>query len=102
MLAAAWHYGHGKLILMDGTFGVCLQKILLFVVLVIDENYERVPVALFMFLAPTSNQQMSAGYDATILERFLSKRKVPLGTKDNVDSAPKVRRPELRCRSTIL
>ncbi|RKO87950.1 hypothetical protein BDK51DRAFT_37579 [Blyttiomyces helicus] len=32
---------------MDGTFGVCLQKILLFLMLVIDENYHGVPVALF-------------------------------------------------------
>ncbi|RKO90792.1 hypothetical protein BDK51DRAFT_30954 [Blyttiomyces helicus] len=35
MLEAVWCYGHGKLILIDGTFGMCLQKILLFVVMVI-------------------------------------------------------------------
>ncbi|RKO93259.1 hypothetical protein BDK51DRAFT_30087 [Blyttiomyces helicus] len=51
MLAAAWEYGHRKLILMDGTLGACLQKILLFVMLAIDENYCGVPVGLFLFSA---------------------------------------------------
>ncbi|RKO92993.1 hypothetical protein BDK51DRAFT_28406 [Blyttiomyces helicus] len=62
MLAAAWEYGHRKLILMDSTFSVCLQKILLLVMLVIDENHRGVPVALFLFFAPLRNRQTSSIY----------------------------------------
>ncbi|RKO88739.1 hypothetical protein BDK51DRAFT_1876, partial [Blyttiomyces helicus] len=90
MLAAAWQYGDGKLILMEGTFGVCLQNILLFVMLLIEENYYGVPIALFLFSAPLRNHQTSSGYDAATLERFLSKWKVPLGEKDGTHFTPKI------------
>ncbi|RKO84245.1 hypothetical protein BDK51DRAFT_49275 [Blyttiomyces helicus] len=68
MLAAAWQYGHRKPILMDSTLGVCLQKILLFVKLVIDESSRGVPVALFLFSVPLGNRQTSSGYDPEILK----------------------------------
>ncbi|RKO87741.1 hypothetical protein BDK51DRAFT_29331 [Blyttiomyces helicus] len=82
MLEAAWHHGHGKLILMDSTFGVSLQKILFFVVLVIDENYKGVPVALFLFSAPTGNLQTSSSYNTSIFPRFFSKWKAASGEKN--------------------
>ncbi|RKO94310.1 hypothetical protein BDK51DRAFT_42159 [Blyttiomyces helicus] len=71
MLAAAWQYAHGEVILMDGTFSVYLHKILLFVMLVIGENNHGVPVALFLFSAPLGNSRTSSGYDSKILEQFL-------------------------------
>ncbi|RKO94302.1 hypothetical protein BDK51DRAFT_31621 [Blyttiomyces helicus] len=55
MFADTWRYGHGKLILMDCTFGICFQKVLLFVIIVIDENFRGVPAALFLFSAPLGN-----------------------------------------------
>ncbi|RKO94312.1 hypothetical protein BDK51DRAFT_42160 [Blyttiomyces helicus] len=70
MLAAAWQYAHGEVILMDGTFSVYLHKILLFVMLVIGENNHGVPVALFLFSAPLGNSRTSSGYDSKILEQF--------------------------------
>ncbi|RKO91384.1 hypothetical protein BDK51DRAFT_33970 [Blyttiomyces helicus] len=57
--------------------------------LVIDENYHGVPVALFLFSAPLGNRQTSSGYDAAILKRFLSKWKVTLGENDGTLFTPK-------------
>ncbi|RKO83507.1 hypothetical protein BDK51DRAFT_29388, partial [Blyttiomyces helicus] len=37
---------------MDGTFRICVQKVLLFIMLVIDENFKGVPTALFLLSAP--------------------------------------------------
>lgn len=37
---AAWKYGHGGLILMDGTFNVCDVGLLMFIVMVIDEDWK--------------------------------------------------------------
>ncbi|RKO87338.1 hypothetical protein BDK51DRAFT_33941 [Blyttiomyces helicus] len=90
MREAAWRYSHGKLILMDGTFGVCLQKILLLIVLVINEKYKGIPVALFLFSAPPNNRQTFGGYDAAILLRLLLKWKAALGKKDGEGFTPKV------------
>ncbi|RKO84214.1 hypothetical protein BDK51DRAFT_37586 [Blyttiomyces helicus] len=88
MLAAAWQYGHSKVILMDGTFSVCLQKILFFVMLAIDESNHGVPMALFLFSAPLGNPQASSVYDAKILKRFLSKWRAVLGEKDGASFMP--------------
>lgn len=38
--AAAWKYGHHSLILMDGTFNVSDKRVLLFIVMVVDENWK--------------------------------------------------------------
>jgi hypothetical protein len=37
---AAWAHGHGKLIMIDGTFNVSDKLVLLFVVMVVDDSYK--------------------------------------------------------------
>jgi hypothetical protein len=37
---AAYKYGHEGLILLDGTFNVSDKRVLLFIVMVIDENWK--------------------------------------------------------------
>src|ERR1043165_1314927 len=32
----AWIYGHQNILLLDGTFGICNRKILLFIILILD------------------------------------------------------------------
>lgn len=71
MRDAAWKYGHKKLIMIDGTFGISVQKILLFVVLAIDENSKGIPLAMIHFSAPAGNRQTAAGYDTAILKKLL-------------------------------
>ncbi|KAJ6560824.1 hypothetical protein DFH09DRAFT_1482414 [Mycena vulgaris] len=73
MNEAAWKYGHENQIIVDGTFGICNSRVLLFIVMVIDENRKGVPVAFLMFSAPTGNKQSSAGYDTAILTKLIRK-----------------------------
>ncbi|KAJ6452842.1 hypothetical protein C8R45DRAFT_764927, partial [Mycena sanguinolenta] len=73
MNQAAWTYGHQSQIILDGTFGVCDSRLLLFIVMAIDENQKGVPVAFLLFSAPTGNRQFSSGYDTAILTKLLKK-----------------------------
>ncbi|KAJ7679886.1 hypothetical protein B0H17DRAFT_1138902 [Mycena rosella] len=71
MNAAAWKYGHENQIMLDGTFGICDSRLLLFIVMVIDENRRGVPVAFLMFSAPTGKKQSSSGYNTEILTKLI-------------------------------
>ncbi|KAJ6479863.1 hypothetical protein C8R45DRAFT_772117, partial [Mycena sanguinolenta] len=71
MNEAAWKYGHENQIIVDGTFGICDSRLLLFIVMVVDENRKGIPVAFLLFSAPTGNRQSSAGYDTAILTKLI-------------------------------
>ncbi|KAJ7873629.1 hypothetical protein B0H14DRAFT_3558330 [Mycena olivaceomarginata] len=73
MNRAAWTYGHQSQILLDGTFGVCDSRLLLFIVMTVDENKKGIPVAFLLFSAPAGNKQSSSGYDTAILTKLLRK-----------------------------
>ncbi|KAJ7753948.1 hypothetical protein DFH07DRAFT_744208 [Mycena maculata] len=64
MNRTAWTYGHESQIILDGTFGVCDSRLLLFIVMTVGENRKGVPVAFLLFSAPTGNKQSSSGYDS--------------------------------------
>jgi hypothetical protein len=68
----AWKYGHQNLILLDGTFGVSKHKLLLFIMMVIDENNKGIPITFILFTPPPHNRLTAAGYDSKILERLLT------------------------------
>ncbi|KAH9942659.1 hypothetical protein B0H21DRAFT_710230 [Amylocystis lapponica] len=72
---AAWKYTHHSQLILDGTFGVCSSRLLVFIALGVDENRKGVPLALFLFSAPTGNRATQAGYNTAILQRLLSKWK---------------------------
>ncbi|KAI0681652.1 hypothetical protein BC835DRAFT_1489398, partial [Cytidiella melzeri] len=72
MRAAAWKYGHHSQVLLDGTFGISDKKMLLFIVMGIDEANRGVPLAFLLFSAPASNQKTAAGYNTDILKRLLN------------------------------
>lgn len=72
MKEMAWKYGHRSQILMDGTFGVCDKKVLLFIMMAVDEDGHGVPLAFLFFSAPSGNRQTSSGYDANILTKLLA------------------------------
>ncbi|KAJ7094102.1 hypothetical protein C8R44DRAFT_749621 [Mycena epipterygia] len=71
MRQTAWKYGHESQIIVDGTFGVCDSRLLLFIIMVVDENKKGIPVAFLLFPAPTGNRQSSAGYDTEILAKLI-------------------------------
>ncbi|KAG8869638.1 hypothetical protein FRB97_000915 [Tulasnella sp. 331] len=76
MEEATWNYGHNSQIILDGTFGVCDSRLLLFIVMAVDDASHGVPLAFFLFSAPTGNRQTSAGYNSQILTLMLQKWKV--------------------------
>ena len=71
MCNAAAKYGHDSQIILDGTFGVCNQKVLLFIIMAIDEEYRGIPLTFFLFSAPSGNVQTSSGYNTEILTKLL-------------------------------
>ncbi|KAJ7204907.1 hypothetical protein C8J57DRAFT_1441401 [Mycena rebaudengoi] len=71
MRAAAWKYGHENQIILDGTFGVCDSRLLLFILMVTDENKRGIPVAFLLFSAPAGNKQSSSGYNTSIIAKLL-------------------------------
>ena len=85
MKEAAWKYAHNSQIMLDGTFGICNRKMLLFIVMGIDEDRKGVPLAFLLFSAPTKNKQTSAGYDTEILTELLREWKLSLGSKAGED-----------------
>ena len=72
MNTAAWKYAHQSQLVLDGTFGVCTSRLLLFIALAQDENRKGVPLAFFLFSAPTGNKATHAGYNTEILKELLS------------------------------
>ncbi|EJD36416.1 hypothetical protein AURDEDRAFT_130079 [Auricularia subglabra TFB-10046 SS5] len=89
MRDAAWRYAHQKQLIFDGTFGVCDRRILLFIALGIDEKGAGVPLAFFLFSAPTGNKLSSSGYDTAVLKRLLHAWKDSLGKRDGQSFAPR-------------
>ncbi|PSR73963.1 hypothetical protein PHLCEN_2v10231 [Hermanssonia centrifuga] len=71
MRQAAWKYCHRKQLMIDGTFGLSTSRLLLWIALGIDEAGHGVPVAMFLFSAPTGNRATHAGYDTKIITDIL-------------------------------
>lgn len=82
MREVAWKYTHCSQIILDGIFGVCNWKMLLFIIMGIDEERKGVPLAFLLFFAPTKNKQTSASYDTEILTELLYEWKLALKTKN--------------------
>ncbi len=78
MQKAAWKYCHASQLILDGTFGVCDRKMLLFIAMGVDERGHGVPVAFFLFSAPSGNKKTDAGYNTEILEKLLLRWKTTL------------------------
>ncbi|KAG8727879.1 hypothetical protein FRC11_012270, partial [Ceratobasidium sp. 423] len=73
MKEAAWRYGHQQQILVDATFGVCDRRILLFIIMGIDEQDHGIPLAFLLFSAPGGNKATHSGYDTPILIKVISR-----------------------------
>jgi hypothetical protein len=82
MREASWLYGHKSQIILDGTFGLCDKRLLLFIVMGLDEERRGVPLAFLLFSAPTGNRQTSAGYNTDIITQLLRKWRESLGKRD--------------------
>ncbi|KAJ3966696.1 hypothetical protein EV361DRAFT_766651, partial [Lentinula raphanica] len=78
---AAWKYAHQSQFILDGTFGICSSRLLLFIALAIDEDRKGIPIALFLFSASTKAKATHASYDTGILTRLLTAWKSSLISK---------------------
>ncbi|EIM87406.1 uncharacterized protein STEHIDRAFT_156377 [Stereum hirsutum FP-91666 SS1] len=90
MKSVAWTYGHGSQLILDGTFGVCNDKLLLFILMAVDEDRKGVPLAFLLFSAPSGNRFTAAGYDTSILARLLAKWRDSLGKQSDEPFYPPV------------
>jgi len=79
MDAASWKYAHHSQVILDGTFGICTSRLLLFIALACDENQKGIPIAFFLFSAPTGNRATQSGYNTEILTELLSHWRSHLG-----------------------
>ncbi|KAF8510446.1 hypothetical protein JB92DRAFT_3144395 [Gautieria morchelliformis] len=77
-------------LVLDGTFGICDRRILLFIALGVDEKRQGVPLAFFLSSAPSGNRATHAGYDTGILVELLQQWVVSLGQRDGTGFQPKV------------
>ncbi|KAH9922232.1 uncharacterized protein B0H18DRAFT_1121050 [Fomitopsis serialis] len=82
MRDASWKYCHQKQLIIDGTFGVCTSRLLLWIAMGVDDANRGIPVALFLFSAPTGNHATHAGYDTQILTELLGQWAGWLGSPD--------------------
>ena len=92
MKEAAWKYCDGKQLILDGTFGICDRRVLLFIAMGVDEEYKGIPLAFFLFSAPTGNRAMHAGYDTSILHELLVSWCDSLGSRDGLGFKPLCRK----------
>jgi len=86
----AWSFGHENILLLDGTFGICNRKILFFILMILDQQRQGIPIAYFIFSPPSQNKCTSSGYDHKILKKFFQKFVIALGKKNNILFSPKV------------
>lgn len=85
---AAWRYCHKQQLLLDGTFGLCTVRILLWIAMGINESGSGIPVALFLFSAPTGNRATHAGYNTSVLADLLGTWKMKLGERGGEPFTP--------------
>ncbi|KAI0682094.1 hypothetical protein BC835DRAFT_1311668 [Cytidiella melzeri] len=81
MKDAAWAFCHKKQLVLDGMFGLCTSRLLVWIALGVDESGHGLPVAMFLFSAPSGNRATHAGYDTNILAELLSGWKSWLGER---------------------
>ncbi len=83
MSEAAWKFGHRSHILLDGTFGVCSSRVLLFIAMVVDDSRRGLPVAFFLFSVATGTRATHAHYKTDNISKLLRKWKDHLELQRN-------------------
>ena len=86
----AWEFSHNKILHLDGTFGISNKKILLFILLVLDEQNKGVPVGFLLFSAAGGAQKASSSYNHTILKELILHYKRKLEQEKGHEFTPKV------------
>jgi len=64
---------------MDGTFGITSARVLLFILMAIDDHFHGVPIAYILFSAREEAKATHADYNTQILTELLQRFKVGMG-----------------------
>ncbi|PKY60723.1 hypothetical protein RhiirA4_519701 [Rhizophagus irregularis] len=86
----AWKYGHNGIIHFDGTFGFSNKKVLLFVLLVVNQDNKGIPIGYLLFSAASGAQRASSSYNHAILKELLKQYKDKISIENNHEFLPKV------------
>ncbi|PKY13043.1 hypothetical protein RhiirB3_518497 [Rhizophagus irregularis] len=86
----AWKFGHQKILHMDGTFGISNKKILLFTLLILDNQKKGIPIGYLLFSAAGDAQRTSSSYNNLILKELLLHYKNKLEQENSCKFTPKV------------
>ncbi|KAG2063595.1 hypothetical protein BDR04DRAFT_1163528 [Suillus decipiens] len=78
----AWHYGHKRLILFDGTFGINSAQSLLFIGMAINHENKCIPIVFFHFTAWKTSAATHGDYDRPLLQDLLNRWKQAMGKND--------------------
>ncbi len=79
MREAAWRHGHGQLLHMDLTFGVCTAQTLLLILLVADKHGKGIPLAYIIFTAQNKTKAVHANYNTALLTHLLERYRAGMG-----------------------
>ncbi|KAJ9097952.1 hypothetical protein QFC20_006082 [Naganishia adeliensis] len=88
MREAAWRFGHRQQMILDGTFGVSQERLLCFILMVVDQNYRGVPVGFILFTPLAEHLATHGSYDADVLVRLLQAWKVGIEQGRNDEFEP--------------
>src|SRR3954454_709449 len=86
----AWKFGHQQILYIDGTFGISNKKILLFTLLVLDDQRKGIPIGYLIFSAAGGAQRASSSYNHSILKELILHYKNKLEQEKDCAFIPKV------------
>ncbi|KAJ7622177.1 hypothetical protein FB45DRAFT_753561 [Roridomyces roridus] len=81
--ALAWRFGHKQHMLMDLTFGFCNGRLLLAVLMALDEHKRGIPVSLIVFSAKEYTKAVHSDYNTEVLQKLLAEFKAAMGTNSD-------------------
>lgn len=84
-----WKFGHQKILHMDETFGISNKKILLFTLLVLDDQKRGALIGYLLFSATGGAQRSSSSYNNSILKELLLHYKNKLEQEKGCEFTPK-------------
>jgi len=71
MEEASWAHVHSSQLILDGTFGLSSSRLLMWIAMGVDPEGKGIPVAIFLFSAPTGNRATHVGYNTGIPSQLL-------------------------------
>ncbi|KAK7014180.1 hypothetical protein R3P38DRAFT_3322138 [Favolaschia claudopus] len=75
----AWKYAHKQQVLMDLTFGICSGRVLLALLMAINDQNHGIPIAAFLFSAKPEAKAVHADHNTALLQKLLGEWKKGMG-----------------------